>query len=217
MAIVITSVNPSGVPSNEITLIAANAQTYAYFSTPVRCLYKNILWILHEGRFEKEEDRKRTQLIGGGYGFATNLNILSKKKNPRKILHFYRAARDESNPLDYRTLQLWRFFEGWFNKQGKELVNELIGLGSVTESSGWDIKTNKQIFVKYKITKSGVEGFYRNYRSAVAHGGGASKNHSKKIIYPGLVDFMDDVDTKLFYMLKVADEILRKPKSRLFL
>ncbi|MCL5798250.1 MAG: hypothetical protein M1366_05600 [Patescibacteria group bacterium] len=193
-----------------LSACAAKYQTYAYFVFPVTCQYNSKTWLLHEGSFEDAEEWKKTQVINGGDGFCRNLDFLNKKKNPRRILHFYREARDESKPIDYRVLQLWRFFEGWYKKKDAALVNEIVFLKTVRERIGWHIKTGAPVFVNYKVTKRFANRFYKYVRCAVAHGGGARTQQAKKVFYPLLLDFYTDIDLDLHSMQKIADEVLRR-------
>lgn len=193
-----------------LSVCAAKYQTYAYFAFPVTCQYNSKTWLLHEGSFEEAEEWEKTQVINGGEGFCRDLDFLNKKKNPRRILHFYREARDESKPIDYRVLQLWRFFEGWYKKKDAELVKEIVSLKTVRERTGWHVKTGVPVFTTYKVTKRFVNRFYRYVRCAVAHGGGAKSRQAKKVFYPLLLDFYTNIDLDLHFMQKIADEVLRR-------
>lgn len=193
-----------------LSICAAKYQTYAYFAFPVTCQYNSKTWLLHEGRFEDAEEWKKTQVINGGEGFCRDLGFLNKKKNPRRILHFYREALDESKPIDYRVLQLWRFFEGWYKKRGSKLVNEIVSLKTVRERMGWDTKTGKLTYANYKVTKRFVNHFYKYVRCAVAHGDEGRMWQAKKVFYPLLLDFDTNIDLDLDFMQKIADEVLRK-------
>jgi hypothetical protein len=198
-----------------LTACAAKYQTYAYFDLPVTCQYNSKTWLLHEGSFEEEEEWKKTRVVNGGEGFCSDLDFLNKKKNPRRVLHFYREAHDESKPIDYRVLQLWRFFEGQYMKKDTELVKEIVSLKFITRRTGWHVTTGLPINANYRVTKRFVNRFYKYVRCAVAHGGGAKSWQGKKVLYPLLLDFYTDIDLDLEFMQWIADEVLRR-KTKLY-
>lgn len=193
-----------------ISAMAAKYQSYLYLEIPVKCTFVGKTYILHEDSFREEEDFKRTLFIGGGDGFCDNLSFLNKNKNPRLVLHFYRTAKDETKPIDYRVLQLWRFFEGWFKIKDWDLVNKIVGLKNYEVIEGWNPNTNKQVVSSYKITRRFVRSFYLYYRSAIAHGGGSRPNQAKKVLYPLTLEFDSDIFIKLHFMEEIADYLLRK-------
>jgi len=198
-----------GFALNIFSLICAKYQTYMYFSDEIFCEYKNILWILVENHFEKYEEYKKTMFVGGGEGFCDDISFLNTNKNPKRLLHFYRVARDENKPIDYRVLQIWRFFEAWFKMKDSNLKNKLIDLKFYEEIGGWDINTNKRIIYKYKISKGFINRFYGYFRCAVSHGGGSRTRDAKKVYYPLLLDFDIQIEDFLEKMIDIASYLLK--------
>lgn len=201
-----------GFALNVFSLICAKYQTYMYFSEAVLCDYKNKHWILVENHFEDYDEYKKKLFVGGGEGFCEDLSFLNKNKNPKLLLHFYRVARDEGEPIDYRILQIWRFFEAFFKTKDNDLVDKLIDLKSYEVFFGWDTVFNKRVVYKYKISKAFITRFYKYYRCAVSHGGGNRSGHAKKIYYPLLLDFNLKIEDYLEKMIDIASFLLSKTK-----
>lgn len=197
-----------------LTAIAGHNQAYAYLEKPIRCDYQGVRYILINETFEEETIWSKTLVVHGSDGYSDDITFLNRRRNPRRILHFYREARDETNPIDYRALQLWRFFEGWYGMRDQQLIDALVALEYCETHEGFDVHTHRPIIRRMRITRRSVTSFYRYYRSAVAHGGGERRGHTRKIYYPRLLQFYSDIWMRLFFMLHVAGEILRRNPAR---
>lgn len=188
--------------------MAAKFYTHMYLDTPITFLCGDKQYIFHELWVEELSQFKNTHFIGGGSGFCIDLKFLNNKKFHRLIFDFYSEAQNDSNPIDYRALQLWRFFEGWFNLKDQALVKSLINLKKYQFSKGYDNNGNR-IFKNKKITARMINGFYRFSRCAVSHGGGSRSSHSKKIIIPRRAS--DDLWLTWYFhdVLNIASSFLR--------
>ncbi len=194
-----------------LSAISGRFQTYAYFSQPLKCELNGTRYILHEHLFEEENFLERLHIIGGG-SHCRDITFLGRKRSPSYFLDFYKEAKDETKPLDYRTLQLWRFFERWFND--RDVTTQLLKISHYEVLGGY-LQDGSRKIDKYRINKRLVNSFNRYFRCAVAHGGAATGNHSRKVIIPRHANTDSNMFIILIIMLDVADYLLRKaPKSR---
>lgn len=188
--------------------MCAKYQTYMYLDTPITFSFDGKDYIFHEQWVEDLGQFNRTGFIGGSGGFCMDLGFLKNNKNHKLIYDFYREAQNETNPVDYRVLQLWRFFEGWFNLKNNDLVKKIVSLKLYQVLKGYDIRGNELFKIK-KMTKKLINGFYKYSRCAVAHGGGTKTKHSKKVIIPRIAVFDDWVIWYFHDMLEIAASILK--------
>jgi hypothetical protein len=191
--------------------IAAQFQTYVYLDIPVTCEYGGVRYVLYEHLFEEEEALRRTHFIGGG-NHCSDLTFLNRSRGPRLILDFYREAQNESRPLDYRVLQLWRFFEGWFGKKDAALKDELCNLSIYTVPHGYSRTTHEQLWQTHRVYKRDINTFYSYQRCAIAHGGGAGARHAKKVILPRHVQSDGRMFIRFLDMLDIANYLLHRSK-----
>lgn len=179
--------------------VCAEFQTDMYLEVPVTFSYKGKDYLFHEEWVENAAEFSETKFIGGGNG-CSDLGFLKDSRKHRLFYDFYREAQNDSNRLDYRALQLWRFFEGWFNLKELALVYKIVGIKTYERPEGY----------KGKISKRLINGFYRFSRCAVAHGGGVRGNQAKKIIIPRRAIYDKWLVWHFHDLLEIANYILRK-------
>lgn len=188
--------------------LSAKYQSYAYFNEPIECKYNGTTYVLHEYRFE-ELSFLRGLHISGGNAHCKDLAFLNKISS-RQVHDFYREAQNEARPVDYRALQLWRFFEGWFKCQGWTLVNTLCALNTYQVFAGWNVTTNAIIWRVNTIRRSDISAYYRFYRCAIAHGGGSN---GKRII-PRQGQSNMEIYLRMHTLLDIAKDQLRSKPFR---
>ena len=153
-----------------ITAICAKYLTSAYFDKPVTCIFKGKEYYLNDMTFQ-DKDIPTLRFYRAE---SDSLDFLNSNKNPRKLFHFYRLARDITVPVDQRVLMAWRFLESYCKRRDMELVNYL-------SSTKFMDKNNKAV----RFRRSSIESYYKYYRSAVAHASlPRNNNHALKVIYP---------------------------------
>ena len=196
-----------------LAAMAVRFQTHMYFEPPIRFTLDGINYLFHEDFVEEQIEFEQIHFMGGGDGFCESLAFLNNPRNNRLIFDFYREATNESNSLDYRILQLWRFLEGWFGIKDMTLVNHIISLMSYQTYHGYN-NLGIQKIKTHRITRRLIKGFYSFCRCAVSHGGGSSNpRHTNKIIIPRRIQ-LDDKAFWIFHdMLDITDYIIRTRKN----
>ncbi len=129
------------------TALVATTQGDCYLAKPITCVYNGKNYVL-EGSFWREFI-PADNVFQGGEVFLDDASFIDEKKNFHPMYHFYRAAKDETNPNDYRALNAWRFLEALYGKSDADLVKHLVNVE--------------------KQPKKIVDNFYKNIRCAVAH------------------------------------------------
>lgn len=189
--------------------LSAKYQTHVYLDLPITFTLEGKEYIFHELWVEELEQFNKTHFCGGGGGFCNNLKFLNKKRSSRLIFDFYKEAQNECKPMDYRALQLWRFFEGWFKLKDKDLKNKLLDLKFYETKKGYS-PTGKVLYKRKKIAKKLINGLYSFMRCAVSHGGASKGKESKKIIIPRRAVFDDWLMWHFHEAIDIASYILRK-------
>jgi hypothetical protein len=199
-----------------LSAVAGRFQCYAYLGQPITCNLNGEEYHLFEHRFKKVSFLTNLHIISGGRNYCDDLSFLNRSRSSSRILDFYREAYDETKPLDYRILQLWRFFEGWYKLKDSALKQKLISLKTYKVFCGYNTDTHERIVRIYRIRKRSINHFYSYYRCAVAHGGGSASWQAKKVIIPREANTSADLLGVLHVMIEIADYILQEaPKSRL--
>ena len=191
-----------------LALFVAKTQSYAFLDPPVECILDGTTYVLHEFMFERKDTLDGMLFIGGG-GYCEDIGFLGDPSLNRPVYDLYREARNDSRPIDYRVLQIWRFFEGVFKAQGQDLVPKLVGLGAYKVFRGWDKNTGEELWHEVKIEESVIQQYNKDARCAVAH---ASKIADGRAILPREVQSDTDLHLRLIEMIELADHVLRTRK-----
>ena len=176
-----------------LTGIVATTQTNFVFKKPITCIYEGKHYDLADSMWH--EVILPDQLISGGESFVEDVSYLDIEKNFHPKYHFYRVAKDEANPIDYRILNVWRFLEAHFGKQGEKL-NPLLKTAPAFKEIDVDV-------------------VYEQFRCAVAHAAELNQDvESKRVILPRHLETNADGSMHLLISDLVAsvDKIVKHEK-----
>ena len=131
------------------------------FQRPISCRYKTKTYTLDEVGFHETD----VHLMNGGEAFIVNLDFLNEPKNPPRLLHLYRAAKDATLTHEWQLLNAWRFLEAFHGKSDSKLKEHLVE--------------------HHDVVKETVDKYYSQYRNAAAHAAILRKKpNSSKVIVP---------------------------------
>ncbi|HUD07294.1 MAG TPA: hypothetical protein VMR34_05395 [Candidatus Saccharimonadales bacterium] len=171
-----------------LTVLCASSQTDAYLSKPITCKYKDKVYVL-DGAWFHDAD---SHVMNGGKAFVVNLDYLNEPKNPPRILHLYRAAKDATLTTEWRLLNAWRFLEAFHGCRDRNLILHLVN--------------------HHHVVQVTAERYYEKYRCAAAHATTLHNNpNSASVIAPRAMEnvFDGELDVDLHMMLEYIDEDVR--------
>lgn len=173
-----------------MTGLVATTQEEFYLEKPIKCTYNNKQYVLEGGFWQ--EIMPNAQIIRGGKVFVDNADFIDESKNFHPMFHLYRVAKDESYTRDYRALNLWRFFEAYYGKQGEGLKRKLIREG---------------------LPETQVDRFYHHIRCAVSHARLLHEDPmSEEVILPKSIETESNggLLIDLSDMMKFTDKVVKK-------